>query len=300
MNRRTLLLAALGGAITACTAPPERTVRIAAGEPGGFFLAFSELLAKRIQQDEPNLRCTVVTTQGSVENIQRLRDGNADLALSLADVATSVAETPLRALGRVFENYTQFVVRASSPVRAVPDLAGRTIALGAPGSGAAYFGKRLTAAAGLQTRVEYLPLAEALAALESGRIDALLWSGGIPTPALSELDSRIGLRLLPLDHLLAPLRRDHGTVYHQVQIPAGTYGLNPPVPTIGIADLVVCTPALPGWLASAVVNVLVRDASALVPTQAVGTQFLDVRTLINTAGIPVHPGAAATYRQLHG
>jgi hypothetical protein len=49
-----------------------------------------------------------------------------------------------------------------------------------------------------------------------------------------------------------------------------------------------------------VVSVLVKQAAQLVPQQAVGTQFLDARTLIGTAGVPLHPGAAARYRDLHG
>jgi hypothetical protein len=37
-----------------------------------------------------------------------------------------------------------------------------------------------------------------------------------------------------------------------------------------------------------------------VPEQALGTQFLDARSLIGTTTIPLHPGAAETYRVLHG
>ncbi len=48
------------------------------------------------------------------------------------------------------------------------------------------------------------------------------------------------------------------------------------------------------------VRVLVRQAANLVPQQALGTQFLEVRTLIGTAGVPLHPGAAQEYRVLHG
>lgn len=41
-------------------------------------------------------------------------------------------------------------------------------------------------------------------------------------------------------------------------------------------------------------------ADALVPAEAAGTQFLDVRSLIDTAGIALHPGAARVYRDRHG
>jgi hypothetical protein len=37
-----------------------------------------------------------------------------------------------------------------------------------------------------------------------------------------------------------------------------------------------------------------------VPAQATGSQFLDRQSLIVTAGVPLHPGAAAAYRRHHG
>ena len=51
---------------------------------------------------------------------------------------------------------------------------------------------------------------------------------------------------------------------------------------------------------AAVATVLVTRADQLVPQEALGTQFLDIRTLIGTADVPLHPGAAQAYRQLHG
>jgi TRAP-type uncharacterized transport system substrate-binding protein len=83
-------------------------------------------------------------------------------------------------------------------------------------------------------------------------------------------------------------------------VPSGAYSLVREVPTIGVANLILCGAELPDDVASAITRVLVRHADRLVPHQALGTQFLDIRTLIGTAGIPLHPGAAAAYRQLHG
>lgn len=47
-------------------------------------------------------------------------------------------------------------------------------------------------------------------------------------------------------------------------------------------------------------RLLVGRAAELVPEQALGTQYLDVRSLIDTGKVPLHPGAAAEYRRLHG
>jgi hypothetical protein len=243
-----------------------------------------------------------------VANLELLRTGNADLALVLADTAVIAQDgdrpfttpVPLRALGRVYENYMQLVVRQDGPVRGLADLAGRTVSLGAAGSGAAIFGDRLLGAAGVRPAIEHLPLADAVSALAAGRIDALLWSGGVPTPALAELDSRLGILLLSLDSVTPKLRAAHGPVYESVLIPSGAYQHIREIHTIGVANLLVSTPELPDEVAGAVVSVLVTRAAQLVPQQAVGTQFLDARTLIGTLGVPLHPGAAERYRELHG
>jgi len=310
MNRRAFLTAAIAGALAAgCTTPgPSRSLTIAAGESGGFYLAFGRLLAAQVNATQSWLRCTAVETLASVANIDLLRTGKADLALVLADTARSASSglppftsaIDLRAIGRVYENYMQLVVRNDSPAHSVSDLDGWAVSLGASGSGAALTGDRILAAAGITPVVRHLPLADAVSALAAGSIDALLWSGGVPTPALAQLDSSVGIRLLPLDGVLPALRARYGMLYEQLPVPSGGYRFVHQVPTIGVANLLVGLPSLPDNVAAAVAEVLVTRADQLVPQEALGTQFLDIRTLIGTADLPLHPGAAQAYRQLHG
>lgn len=326
MNRRTVLHAALGtaavavlgGALTADASSqrpgPRGALRFATGEPTAFYAAFGRLLAAELETAYPRLSCRVRTTPGSVTNIELLRDRRADLALVLTDTARAAQGTtlfprpvPLRAIGRVYETYLQFVVRADSPVRAVSDLAGRTVSLGATGSGAAVLGERILHAAGLSPGTDvpvlHLPLAAAAEAMRAGSVDALLVAGGVPLPVLSDLDERPGLRFLPLAGLLPRLGGHDGLAgsgLEEVSLPQGAYRRAGGVATIGVSNLLVCRPDLPLGVADALTRLLVLRATALVPGNAVGTQFLDVRSLIGTGGIALHPGAAAAYRSLHG
>ncbi|GLZ31539.1 C4-dicarboxylate ABC transporter substrate-binding protein [Lentzea sp. NBRC 105346] len=284
MRRRTFLLALLA---TACgTGEPQGELKLAAGEEGGIYLDFARLLAANSPE---GLRITPIATGGSQDNLDRLRKGEVDLALTLADSATP----DLVALGRVYENYLQLVVRADSPVRNLDDLRGQPVSLGAPGSGAAVQGARLD----LQARELHMSLDPAVDALQRGEIAALLWSGGVPTPRLAK---ETNLRLLPLDGVLPRLKAAYGSVYEHVTVRAGVYGSKADVQTVGTANLLMCRRSLPDDLAGAVVRMLVRKAANLVPNQALGTQFLDVRSLIVTPRIDLHPGAAAEYRRLHG
>ncbi|MFC4500272.1 MULTISPECIES: TAXI family TRAP transporter solute-binding subunit [Streptomyces] len=314
----TAAVAVLGGALAADTSRqrpgPSGVLRFATGEPTAFYEAFGRLLAAELEAAHPRLRCRVRTTAGSVTNIELLRDRRADLALVLTDTARAAQGTtlfphpvPLRAIGRVYETYLQFAVRADSPVREVSDLAGHTVSLGAAGSGAAVLGERILHAAGLSpgtdVPVRHLPLADAADAMRAGVVDALLVAGGVPLPVLSALDDRPGLRFLPLAGLLPRLGgRDAraGSGLEEVSLPQGAYRRAGGVATIGVSNLLVCRPDLPRGVAEALTRLLVLRATALVPGNAVGTQFLDVRSLIGTGGIALHPGAAAAYRSLHG
>ncbi|MET9628787.1 TAXI family TRAP transporter solute-binding subunit [Lentzea sp. NPDC006480] len=287
MKRRTFLVSVL--ALTACTAAePSGTIRIAGGEPGGFYNDFAALLSRLSPSP---LTITPLQTGGSADNLKHLREGTADLGLTLSDSAH--LETGLVALGRVYENYLQLVVLENSPYRTPADLIGERVSLGAAGSGASLQGERLA----LGVREQHYPLRNAIDALKAGEIAGLLWSGGVPTP---ELNKASGIRLLPLDSFLPRLRQDYGKVYERVDVRMGVYGSTTDIPTIGTPNLLVCRPDLSDEYASAVVRLLVENAADLVPDQALGTQYLDVRSLIDTGQVPLHPGAAAEYRRLHG
>ena len=53
-------------------------------------------------------------------------------------------------------------------------------------------------------------------------------------------------------------------------------------------------------LVAAVVDVLVTEASHLVPPYVRGLQYLDAPSMIQTGLLPLHPGAVGAYRKLHG
>ncbi len=318
VTRRTMcragaaaLAATLTGTLPACAGEgyrgPSRTVTIAGGQPGGFYLEFAQVLAREIAAAEPGLRGKAIATGGSVRNIELIQAGEADIGVSQTDIALSAVagespfaeRVPVRGIGRMYEDYLQLVVRADSPVREVAGLAGATVSLGALGSGTAIFGERLFDAARVDVTSRYQSLEGAADALARKQVDAVLWSGGVPTPALVRLHERIRIRLLPIARALPALRGRYGNAYQQVKIPAGGYG-QAGTPTLGVANLLVCGQHLPDDVAAAITRVLVDRAVRLVPPQALGAQFLDRRTLIGLFGVPMHPGAATAYRRLHG
>ncbi|MET3174764.1 UNVERIFIED_ORG: TRAP transporter TAXI family solute receptor [Arthrobacter sp. UYCu721] len=321
--RRTALKAGLAAglsglllpALSACT-PTDRpgTVTVAGGEPGGFYLEFAELLAAALQRHGVAGQAAALTTGGSLDNLEHLLTGKATFAVALADSTaqrSAVGDPPavgLTAVGKVYENYVHCVIRHNSGIRDIGALAGRTVAIGEPGSGTSLTTPRLIEAAGLSSTagtaggvtVLSLGLNAGLAALRDGTVDALFWSGGVPTAAIAAAHDDVGLGFLDLSPLLPALRAKYGVFYDRVLIPAGAYEGIPAVWTVGVANLLLCRSDLDGQTVKRTVELLVGHAEELIPRSSLGIQFLSPESLINTASLPLHPAAAAAYRELHG
>src|SRR5687768_11987452 len=329
--RRTALKAGLAAglagvllpALNACTSENRpATVTVAGGEPGGFYLEFSTLLAESLQRHGVADRAVALTTGGSLDNLESLLTGKATFAVALADAAAQqlAAKGPssvgIAALGKVYENYVHCVVRKNSGIRNFTQLAGRTVAVGQPGSGTSLITPRLIEAAGLKSSpaggsiggstrektvtVMNLGLNDGLKALQSGSVDALFWSGGVPTAAITAANKETGLGFLDLSALIPAMRTRYGIFYDRVLIPEGGYEGAPAVWTVGVANLLLCRNDLDDRTVKRTVELLVDHAQELVPRSSLGVQFLSPESLINTAGLPLHPAAAAAYRKLHG
>lgn len=319
LSRRSALKAAVAfsfgggmlGSTAACT-PEQRPqqITVAGGESGGFYLEFATLLADLLQREGVAEQAAALTTGGSLENIQRVLSGEATFAVALADaaaqaVATNRSGEGLVALGKVYQNYVHCIVREDSAIRTFADLAGKTAGVGEVGSGTTLTAGRIVTAAGLSEpsrtlKQVSLGLNQALASLKDGSIDVMIQSGGVPTAPIAAASRDIDLRLLDLSGLIPATRAQSGFFYDRVLIPANSYGDAPAVWTIGVANLLLCRRDLADHVVRKTVELLVGQAQVLVPKSSTGVQFLSTETLINTAGLPLHPAAQAAYKALHG
>lgn len=316
-NRRRAVGAGLGAvaaALSGCTGSPgpPRRLRLATGPEGGPYNAFGRALAAAVAADGGRLEIAAVGTAASVDNLRKLEDGSVDLALAMADVAEGAVTghepfsrpAAVTSLARIYVNHTHLVVPARGPVRSVADLAGRTLASGAEGSGVQVVADRVLRAAGpgggtAPVRERHLGLDASVDALRGGAVDALFWSGGVPTPALSELARGVPLRMLPLDGYVGALRERYGPVYSAVTLPAGAYGLTEPVGTIGVGNYLLARADVPDGVVRDLLRVLFGRWRDLLREVTAGAR-LEPRFAISTGAVPLHPGAVAHYRSVYG
>jgi len=307
LTRRAFFSVVAGaGALSlgACAASTSTPLVLGCGEPGGSYLEFGQLLATATRSST-TVSVSPLATEGSLDNLRLLRENRVDLALSLVDSAAD-AEGDFVAIGRVYQNYLQCIVRADGGISQLSDLAGRTVSLGAPGSGAAATARRVLEASGLDPAGAEGPRSVertfrgAVDDLAAGRLDAFFWSGGIPTPQIATLADRVRVAVIDTTPALAALSAQFPDVYAVTTIPSGVYGAARAVPTIGVANLLLARADLADDLARALVDALIDDAPTLVPPDALGIQYLTPASLIDTSPITLHPAAEGRYRERYG
>jgi TRAP transporter TAXI family solute receptor len=282
---------------------------IATGNRGGVYVAYGRGVAEAVNDRLDGVDATVVMTAASVDNLTMIGDGRAQLAFTLADsaalavegTAPFTAKQEVRALARLYDNYTHLVVRSNSAIRSLADLRGHAVSTGATGSGTELIAIRLLELNGIDetdgiTR-RRLNIDESAAALRAGEIDAFFWSGGLPTGAVSTLAAKTPVRLIDLADFVEPLRDRYGDFYSERSVPASAYGLRVQVATIGVPNYLVVPTTMDEGLAYHLTKLLFSSRATLVRAHEVAQQ-LHRRGAIATTPVPLHPGALRYYREV--
>ncbi len=239
--RRTVLvlILVLGLGAVLCVpgrAPAKKPLIFAGGPIGGTFNYFATAMAERISKDVPGLVISNEGSGGSVANLHRLQAGEIDFAIVYSGDAYLARHGRLpgdqtrydavRAVSFLYAAPAHLVVRRTDNVTSVRDLAGRRVAVGNPGSGAATAARRFFTHLGLWDGIVRMNMgyAEAARAFGKGEIDAFWVFAGFPNSSVIEACASGDAVLLDLSaEAQASGFFEHYPFYAPMRIPAGTY-----------------------------------------------------------------------------
>ena len=286
----------------------EGRVNIATGNSTGVYFVVGGGLAQVIN-DQTDLQATSAETGASVQNIQQVVAGDYDIGFSLADTAADAINgeadfdepQDVSALGRIYSNLTQVVVSEKSGIDSVEDFAGKRISTGSPQSGTEVIANRLIESAGLKlsdVKRQRLDLTKTIDGMKDGSIDGLVWSGGLPTPAITDLFTSMGKKVKFID--VTPqleTMQEVNEVYEEATIPADTYDLPEDVPSIAVPNVLMVKNDMPENLACALTTLVVEQKDALVQVHPAANE-IDPATMSETGPIPLHPGSERALEDL--
>jgi len=302
-----VLLSLLGtaGCTRAELPASERNFVIAGGSTTGVYYNYGLHLADVLGRDL-DLRADVVETGGSVDNLRRIDAGEALFGFAQGDTAADAMlgagsfERPLsiKAMARLYDEYVHVVVRADSDIEQLSDFSGRTVSLGAPGSGVNVVAVRILDAVEVPTESINNPelgLGASIAALAAEEIDGFFWVGGLPTPGIEQLANSTAIKLLSVDPATVDqINATHAGVYRTTDLPVGAYGRNETTSTMMVPNYLLVSETASDRLVQEVLETLFASRTEIakdVPAAA----LLDRRQAIFTDPVPLHPGASAYY-----
>ena len=303
MIRRRLFLLA-GAAMTGLRPARAATfVNILTGGTSGVYYPLGVAMAKLFSESIPDVRPSVQSTKGSVENLNLLQQGRGEWALSLGDTmqlawkGDGEAGFPnkldkLRGAGRIYPNYIQIVALKESGIKTLADLKGKRVSVGAPKSGTELNARAILGAAGLQYsdlgKVEYLPFGESVDLMKNRQLDATLQSAGLGVSSIRDLSNAVPITVVEIPQSIID---KIGTPYVGKMIPAKTYdGQNEAVHTAAVPSFLVTRAGVKDDLVYAMTKAVFDNVPALVAA-ASAAKDIDPKTAGQDSPIPLHPGA---------
>lgn len=286
---------------------------IATGNTGGVYYPYGGGLAKVIGESL-RVQATAEVTAATVDNLKLLQQRKVDIAFALADTLDAALRghgpfqrtgaVRARALAVLYPNYTHVATVAGTGIQRLTDLRGRVVSTGSAGSGTELIALRMLRAAGLDPdrdlRRQALSVNASVDALKDGKIEALFWSGGLPTASILDLASSIGLTatLLPNDEVVAALQREYGAaLYSRLVMPRGAYpGMISAVGVVGVQNVLVVHESMEEQLAYDLTRVLFEKQAELAGIHP-EARHLSLSAAVAGSPAPFHPGAARFYRE---
>ena len=187
----------------------SRTLRFVTGGESGTYYAFGSVIAQHASNNA-GVKVVGLSGNGSQGNVQELVDGTADFAFCQSDVmayaynGTNLFKSKMEGFSTVAALYMEQVqiVTTNPDIKTVADLAGKSVSIGAPGSGVYFNAIDVLGAYGLtenDIKPTYQSFGDSADALKNGQIDAAFIVAGAPTTAVTDLATTKDTYLVSLD-----------------------------------------------------------------------------------------------------
>ena len=303
MKKIVSLVVALVLALS-CTAALAELTFTTGGEAGTYY-AYGGVLAQYIS-DNTDLDITVVSSGGSADNIDNLDAGLRQLGFVQNDVAYYAYNgirlyegepiTSFTALAALYDETVQLVT-VNPEIKSVADLKGRTVSIGAAGSGVYFNALDFLAAYDMTEEdivPQYLNFADSAADLKDGKIEAAFIVAGAPTTAVTDLSTTNQIYLVSLtDEDVAKLQ-EISSAYSKNVIPAGTYkGIDEDITTVGVKATIIANEDVTEDEAYAIVKSIFEGKDSISHAKAAE---LDLE-YASVCGLPYHAGAAKYFAE---
>ncbi len=295
-----------------------RLIRIGTGGTKGVYYPIGKLIAKGLTlkaADHSSVLHGYVgvpqISAGSIENANRVIDGEIEVGLVQADIADFAFKgmrtfkgngngDTLRALCSLYPEKFQIVVRKDANILSVNDLKGTKISIDEQGSGSLSAMQIILDAHGMTEKdfyPKYLKPIFAHENLRDGGLQGFVIMAGVPLKAVTEL-YETGVTLVPIRaSVMSKINKQFPYLYPG-KIAANTYADIPETLTLEVYSLLVVSEKMPDDTAFAIVESLFgEEMLELLKNGHPQGESITLGTALSGVSIPLHSGAKRFYQK---
>jgi TRAP transporter TAXI family solute receptor len=292
----------------------ETFVSIGSGGMTAVYYPVAKAICQAIFRElrEQGIRCSAETTPGSVYNLEHVVSGELEFGIVQSDILFSAYKgidgwagkpvTELRSVVSLYPEFVTVVARAEANIHFLADLAGRRVSVGSVAAGARTTWNLISGDLPLAAPVQLMELSqdERTSALCKGAIDANFFVVGHPSELVSKWltacpSNFVAVRGPVVDKLVSKY-----PFYTRGFIPTELYHVPDKILSFGpLATLVTSASSDPRVVAAIAKEIMahVAELKTMHPALAeLEAERMVARTL--TAAAPLHPAAAAVYKEL--
>ena len=283
-------------------------LRFVTGGESGTYYALGSVIAQHAT-NEAGLKVTALVGNGSQANVQELEDGSAELAFCQSDVMSYAYQgknlfegAPVdcfSVLGALYDEQVQ-IVTCDPNIKTVADLKGKTVSIGASGSGVYFNAIDILGAYGLTEKdisPTYQSFADSADSLKDGKIDAAFIVAGAPTTAITDLSTSKQAYLVALDDEHADKLVKQSDYYTKTTIKKGTYkGQDADITTVSVVAVVIVRDDVSEDDVYKLTADIFDNAKKLVSSHAKYAE-ISAKKGASITSVPYHPGAAKYFKK---
>lgn len=296
----------------------DKNLIIATATTGGTYypvgVAIGTLISIKLAK-EHGITATAINSAGSGENVQMLKNGEADFGIlqALFGLNAYRGDGPyegkpvkdFRAVTMLWKNVEHFAVLGdyvkTGTIMDLKDFPAK-FSIGKRGSGTEGSGRTILKAVGIDPdsiNLEYLGYNPSVQAMIDKRIGGANIPAGPPVAAITQLYAQMGNKATVLDFTdeqLAQIRQSY-PIWTRYVIQPGVYpGQKKPINTIAQPNLLVVRKDLPEEVVYLVTKTIYENLSFLNNIHK-ATKAMSLEEALDGLPVPLHPGAARYYKE---
>ncbi|WP_077211064.1 TAXI family TRAP transporter solute-binding subunit [Bacillus dakarensis] len=300
-----------GGDSGAAPDGPPRDMAFGSATVGGFWYTLSGAMSEKMKNVYPDSSVTIVEG-GSVSNLLGLANGTFALGFSNGQTVPEALNginafeepvTNVSTVATLYPNVMHIAVRADSDIYTVEDLKGKKVSPGIKGYSGELAFIDILEAVGMSYDdlggIEYIGTADAADLMRDGHIDAIAGMLSAPVSTYQELDTTLGIRLIPLDEEVITKLHEKNEGYLEFTIEGGTYeNIKEDIPTVaGYSVLLVNDDLMDEETVYQLTKMVVEEADTWKTISSVMNDFNAEYSVKNNVG-KLHPGAERYYKEV--